>query len=148
MLVDCADAAGCGDFAAAKLHLLRGDDILPRRVSAPLATGVGSRRGGSGRSISPKGLTAHVSTQKARQATAQVAHVIYLPPSRKDLSDDGRTRLRGLCRVASLSDLSEIPAAMAVAAPGQLNLDEAPSWGSRSVDCFEKLEQIGEGTYG
>jgi len=41
-----------------------------------------------------------------------------------------------------------VPAAMAVAAPGQLNLDEAPSWGSRSVDCFEKLEQIGEGTYG
>ncbi|KAK3135645.1 hypothetical protein QOZ80_5BG0421650 [Eleusine coracana subsp. coracana] len=37
---------------------------------------------------------------------------------------------------------------MAVAAPGQLNLDESPSWGSRSVDCFEKLEQIGEGTYG
>jgi hypothetical protein len=39
-------------------------------------------------------------------------------------------------------------AAMAVAAPGQLNLDEFPSWGSRGVDCFEKLEQIGEGTYG
>lgn len=37
---------------------------------------------------------------------------------------------------------------MAVAAPGQLNLDESPSWGSRGVDCFEKLEQIGEGTYG
>ncbi|ONK75549.1 uncharacterized protein A4U43_C03F18060 [Asparagus officinalis] len=37
---------------------------------------------------------------------------------------------------------------MAIAASGQLNLDEAPSWGSRSVDCFEKLEQIGEGTYG
>ncbi|KAJ8619179.1 hypothetical protein MRB53_015365 [Persea americana] len=37
---------------------------------------------------------------------------------------------------------------MAAAAPGQLNLDESPSWGSRSVDCFEKLEQIGEGTYG
>ncbi|XP_073105256.1 cyclin-dependent kinase C-2 isoform X2 [Elaeis guineensis] len=37
---------------------------------------------------------------------------------------------------------------MAVAAPGQLNLEEPPSWGSRSVDCFEKLEQIGEGTYG
>ncbi|KAF9623644.1 hypothetical protein IFM89_003676 [Coptis chinensis] len=37
---------------------------------------------------------------------------------------------------------------MAVAAPGQLNLDESPAWGSRSVDCFEKLEQIGEGTYG
>ncbi|KAE8819756.1 putative membrane protein [Hordeum vulgare] len=36
---------------------------------------------------------------------------------------------------------------MAVAAPGQLNLDEFPSWGSRGVDCFEKLEQIGEGTY-
>lgn len=35
-----------------------------------------------------------------------------------------------------------------MAAPGQLNLDESPSWGSRSVDCFEKLEQIGEGTYG
>ncbi|XAR60281.1 Cyclin-dependent kinase [Bertholletia excelsa] len=37
---------------------------------------------------------------------------------------------------------------MAIAAPGQLNLTESPSWGSRSVDCFEKLEQIGEGTYG
>ena len=37
---------------------------------------------------------------------------------------------------------------MAAAAPGQLNLDESPSFGSRSVDCFEKLEQIGEGTYG
>ncbi|KAG6771090.1 hypothetical protein POTOM_022436 [Populus tomentosa] len=37
---------------------------------------------------------------------------------------------------------------MAIAAPGQLNLNESPSWGSRSVDCFEKLEQIGEGTYG
>lgn len=37
---------------------------------------------------------------------------------------------------------------MAIAAPGQLNLEESPSWGSRSVDCFEKLEQIGEGTYG
>lgn len=37
---------------------------------------------------------------------------------------------------------------MAVASPGQLNLDETPSWGSRSVDCFEKIEQIGEGTYG
>ncbi|XP_061991277.1 cyclin-dependent kinase C-2-like [Rosa rugosa] len=37
---------------------------------------------------------------------------------------------------------------MAIAAPGQLNLNEVPSWGSRGVDCFEKLEQIGEGTYG
>ncbi|KAK3020966.1 hypothetical protein RJ639_046953 [Escallonia herrerae] len=37
---------------------------------------------------------------------------------------------------------------MAAAAYGQLNLEELPSWGSRSVDCFEKLEQIGEGTYG
>ncbi|MFS7983144.1 putative protein-serine/threonine kinase [Helianthus anomalus] len=37
---------------------------------------------------------------------------------------------------------------MAGAAYGQLNLEESPSWGSRSVDCFEKLEQIGEGTYG
>ncbi|KAK9692248.1 hypothetical protein RND81_09G251500 [Saponaria officinalis] len=37
---------------------------------------------------------------------------------------------------------------MAVAAPGQLNLHESPSWGSRSIDCFQKLEQIGEGTYG
>lgn len=35
-----------------------------------------------------------------------------------------------------------------MAAPGQLNVNESPSWGSRSVDCFEKLEQIGEGTYG
>ncbi|XLT00270.1 hypothetical protein HN51_049621 [Arachis hypogaea] len=31
---------------------------------------------------------------------------------------------------------------------GQLNVNESHSWGSRSVDCFEKLEQIGEGTYG
>lgn len=38
--------------------------------------------------------------------------------------------------------------AASIAAPGQLNLDEPPSWGSRSVDAFEKLEQIGEGTYG
>ena len=37
---------------------------------------------------------------------------------------------------------------MAVATPGQLNLHESPMWGSRSVDCFNKLEQIGEGTYG
>ncbi|XP_031402106.1 cyclin-dependent kinase C-2-like [Punica granatum] len=37
---------------------------------------------------------------------------------------------------------------MAMAVPGQLNINESPSWGSRSVDCFEKLEQIGEGTYG
>ncbi|XP_031279793.1 cyclin-dependent kinase C-2-like isoform X2 [Pistacia vera] len=37
---------------------------------------------------------------------------------------------------------------MAIAAPGQLNLNESPAWGSRSVNCFEKLEQIGEGTYG
>ncbi|WCJ31606.1 cyclin-dependent kinase C 1 [Euphorbia peplus] len=37
---------------------------------------------------------------------------------------------------------------MAIASPGHLNLNEPPSWGSRSVDCFEKLEQIGEGTYG
>ncbi|XP_077224248.1 cyclin-dependent kinase C-1-like isoform X2 [Tasmannia lanceolata] len=33
-------------------------------------------------------------------------------------------------------------------ATGQLNLNELPSCGSRSVDCFEKLEQIGEGHYG
>jgi hypothetical protein len=38
---------------------------------------------------------------------------------------------------------------MAMASFGQLNLEEPPPiWGSRSVDCFEKLEQIGEGTYG
>ena len=37
---------------------------------------------------------------------------------------------------------------MAIAGPGQLNISESPSWGSRSVDCFEKLEQIGDGTYG
>lgn len=37
---------------------------------------------------------------------------------------------------------------MAVAAAEQLNVTEIPVWGSRSVDCFEKLEQIGEGTYG
>ena len=37
---------------------------------------------------------------------------------------------------------------MTMAGPGQLNVIESPSRGSRSVDCFEKLEQIGEGTYG
>ncbi|RZC92772.1 hypothetical protein C5167_029502 [Papaver somniferum] len=37
---------------------------------------------------------------------------------------------------------------MAVAAPGQLNLYASPAFGSRTVDCFDKLEQIGEGTYG
>ncbi|XP_043697749.1 cyclin-dependent kinase C-2-like [Telopea speciosissima] len=37
---------------------------------------------------------------------------------------------------------------MSVAPTGHLNHDESPSRGSRSVDCFEKLEQIGEGTYG
>lgn len=37
---------------------------------------------------------------------------------------------------------------MAIAGAGQLNINETPTWGSRSVDCFEKLEQIGEGTYG
>ncbi|KAF2537805.1 hypothetical protein F2Q68_00022992 [Brassica cretica] len=38
---------------------------------------------------------------------------------------------------------------MSVADAGKLNLEEPPPlWGSRSVDCFEKLEQIGEGTYG
>lgn len=42
----------------------------------------------------------------------------------------------------------KMAAAGALAAPGQLNLTESPYWGSRSVDCFEKLEQIGEGTYG
>jgi len=35
-----------------------------------------------------------------------------------------------------------------MAAAGQLNVIDSPSHGSRSVDCFEKLEQIGEGTYG
>lgn len=34
------------------------------------------------------------------------------------------------------------------ARPGQLNLDETPAWGSRSIDNFVKLEHIGEGTYG
>ncbi|EEF44596.1 cyclin-dependent kinase C-2 [Ricinus communis] len=37
---------------------------------------------------------------------------------------------------------------MAMAAYGQLNINESSVWGSRSVDCFDKLEQIGEGTYG
>ncbi|KAL3524773.1 hypothetical protein ACH5RR_013145 [Cinchona calisaya] len=37
---------------------------------------------------------------------------------------------------------------MATAALGKLNVEESSSWGSRSVECFEKLEQIGEGTYG
>ncbi|GER54721.1 cyclin-dependent kinase C_1 [Striga asiatica] len=37
---------------------------------------------------------------------------------------------------------------MAMVVPEQLNVTEVPVWGSRSVDCFEKLEQIGEGTYG
>lgn len=37
---------------------------------------------------------------------------------------------------------------MAAATNNLLNVEESPSWGSRSVECFEKLEQIGEGTYG
>ncbi|CAI9106042.1 OLC1v1005099C1 [Oldenlandia corymbosa var. corymbosa] len=37
---------------------------------------------------------------------------------------------------------------MAMAAPNQLNISEPPTWGSRTVDCFEKIELIGEGTYG
>ncbi|GBG89574.1 hypothetical protein CBR_g49363 [Chara braunii] len=37
---------------------------------------------------------------------------------------------------------------MAAAPPFDLNLVETPSWGARSVECFEKLDQIGEGTYG
>nr|VDD51563.1 unnamed protein product [Brassica oleracea] len=38
---------------------------------------------------------------------------------------------------------------MAIADFGQLNMEEPPPfWGSRGVDCFEKLEQVGEGTYG
>ncbi|KAL3850215.1 hypothetical protein ACJIZ3_012097 [Penstemon smallii] len=37
---------------------------------------------------------------------------------------------------------------MVIAVPGQLNLGELCVWGSRSVDCFEKLEMIGEGTFG
>ncbi|RLM61608.1 hypothetical protein C2845_PM14G12400 [Panicum miliaceum] len=66
-------------------------------------------------------------------------------PTRTDLSKATPSYQRVASPVAvGLSP----PVAMAVAAPGQLNLDEAPSWGSRSVDCFEKLEQIGEGTYG
>ncbi|KAI3926279.1 hypothetical protein MKW98_028415 [Papaver atlanticum] len=36
---------------------------------------------------------------------------------------------------------------MAVASPGQLNLYASPALGCRTVDCFDKLEQIGEGTY-
>jgi len=40
------------------------------------------------------------------------------------------------------------PYSIAMAAAGQLNVIDSPSHGSRSVDCFEKLEQIGEGTYG
>ncbi|GJP52887.1 hypothetical protein CLOM_g11970 [Closterium sp. NIES-68] len=35
-----------------------------------------------------------------------------------------------------------------MAAPGTLNLEGTHTWGSRSIDEFEKLEQIGEGTYG
>ena len=42
----------------------------------------------------------------------------------------------------------QAPEAMVVAAPGQINIDGSPTWGSRGIDCFEKLEQIGEGTYG
>ncbi|XP_057430682.1 cyclin-dependent kinase C-2-like [Lotus japonicus] len=37
---------------------------------------------------------------------------------------------------------------MATGTLGQINAIESPLVGSRSVDCFEKLEQIGEGTYG
>ncbi|AES89536.1 kinase domain protein [Medicago truncatula] len=34
-----------------------------------------------------------------------------------------------------------------MAAAGQLNVIDSPLRGSRSVDCFERLEKIGEGTY-
>ncbi|GAA0142271.1 non-receptor serine/threonine protein kinase [Lithospermum erythrorhizon] len=37
---------------------------------------------------------------------------------------------------------------MAAATQGQLSIDDSSFWGSRSIECFEKLEQIGEGTYG
>ncbi|XP_075474287.1 cyclin-dependent kinase C-1-like isoform X3 [Primulina tabacum] len=37
---------------------------------------------------------------------------------------------------------------MAAATNNLLNVEDSSSWGSRSVECFEKLEQIGEGTYG
>ncbi|XP_034691934.1 cyclin-dependent kinase C-1-like [Vitis riparia] len=37
---------------------------------------------------------------------------------------------------------------MAAAPLGLLNLEESPLWGSRTVDCFQQLEHIGEGTYG
>jgi hypothetical protein len=30
----------------------------------------------------------------------------------------------------------------------KLNVVDSPASGSRSVDCFEKLQQIGEGTHG
>ncbi|RHN61668.1 putative protein-serine/threonine kinase CMGC-CDK-CRK7-CDK9 family [Medicago truncatula] len=36
---------------------------------------------------------------------------------------------------------------IAMAAAGQLNVIDSPLRGSRSVDCFERLEKIGEGTY-
>ncbi|GAU21049.1 hypothetical protein TSUD_132610 [Trifolium subterraneum] len=35
-----------------------------------------------------------------------------------------------------------------MAAMGELNVVDSPPFGSRSVDCFEKLEQIGQGTHG
>ncbi|MCI17272.1 cyclin-dependent kinase C-2-like, partial [Trifolium medium] len=31
---------------------------------------------------------------------------------------------------------------------GKLNVVDSPACGYRSVDCFKKLEQIGEGTHG
>ena len=81
-----------------------------------------------------------------KKVEARLAHIIQKRPGLQPMSPQPDLSASPPVPSPPLSPL--VPAAMAVAAPGQLNLDEAPSWGSRSVDCFEKLEQIGEGTYG
>ncbi|KAL4557526.1 hypothetical protein LXL04_035707 [Taraxacum kok-saghyz] len=71
--------------------------------------------------------------------------------SKKRIRKSSDTEERCSCSLPILQILPPVARErgdMTAAAYGQLNLEESPSWGSRSVDCFEKLEQIGEGTYG
>jgi hypothetical protein len=76
--------------------------------------------------------------------------LFYLVRSGVDWSSRSREEHRRdrVCGRGRQTDRQIQRGEMTVALPGQLNLDETLSWGSRSVDFFEKIEQIGEGTYG
>ena len=49
---------------------------------------------------------------------------------------------------ASTSAVPTLSTAAATSATGDAALEKGPAWGSRSVDEFQKLLQVGEGTYG